>query len=204
MSKKSKDPRNLKKKIRERMSATGEPWSVAKAAVLEQHHREQPPAHSEEWFEQMEEQDLIQATLTRFAIDTAGSPTCCSVCGDTDATEYRLDVELKGNLIRLCEDCVSIRRLMFGERFVRPGRARQGQSGGPPRPDSNPHPQTKEHLAECRDCGLAFARAELGEEIAEAIYRPFEHDEKVRRVGDLTVRKYEEEDTDDEVDDQDD
>jgi hypothetical protein len=77
--------------------------------------------HSEEWFAVLEQWDPPQAMMTRQAIALADSPEVCSICGDDPANNYYLPAAYRSaggvNTLRLCEDCVRIRRSM-GEPFA--------------------------------------------------------------------------------------
>jgi hypothetical protein len=76
--------------------------------------------HSPEWFAAMDQWDPVRAAMSRFVINDAGRDDVCSVCGDDPASDYRLEKALRQaggpNTLRLCDDCVQIRRNM-GEPF---------------------------------------------------------------------------------------
>lgn len=78
--------------------------------------------HSKEWFEALEKQNPNQAAQTKQIISIAGSEEVCSICGDDDANNYKLEgtQAMPGAAItlRLCDDCLSIRKNMHGECFV--------------------------------------------------------------------------------------
>ena len=78
--------------------------------------------HSKEWFEELEKQNPSQAAQTRQLISMAGSEEVCSVCGDDEANDYKLEgaQATPGTAItlRLCDDCLGIRKTMHGEDFV--------------------------------------------------------------------------------------
>ena len=69
--------------------------------------------HSTEWFAALEMWNPTQAAMTRIAIETAGGPNCCSVCGDDPARDYRLKESHRPpggvDTLRLCDDCLGIR-----------------------------------------------------------------------------------------------
>lgn len=70
--------------------------------------------HSEEWFQAMECSDAKQAYSIKAAIEQYGSPEICSVCGDSQASDYKMvDANLPKYAVatlRLCEHCHYIRR----------------------------------------------------------------------------------------------
>ncbi len=69
--------------------------------------------HSSEWFEHLLLTNTQQAMHTGAIIAAAGREDICSICGDEPAPPHRLaDGEWT---MRLCDDCVGIRRMMFGE-----------------------------------------------------------------------------------------
>jgi hypothetical protein len=76
--------------------------------------------HSPEWFSAMDQWDPVKAAMTRFVVGKAGRDDVCSVCGDDPASDYRLEKALRPaggpDTLRLCDDCVGIRRNM-GEHF---------------------------------------------------------------------------------------
>jgi hypothetical protein len=76
--------------------------------------------HSPEWFAAMEVWDPVRAVQTRYVVDDAGREDVCSVCGDDPAADYRLERLFRPaggpDTLRLCEDCVEIRKDM-GEPF---------------------------------------------------------------------------------------
>jgi len=54
-------------------------------------------------------------------VGTAGTPNCCSVCGDADVAAYEV-VGQKWAVnapvtMRLCDDCKGIRTGQFGENY---------------------------------------------------------------------------------------
>lgn len=65
--------------------------------------------HSEEWFEELENQNSIQAAQTRQIISLAGSTDVCSICGDEESSDYKLESNqsVSGMVVtlRLCNDC---------------------------------------------------------------------------------------------------
>jgi hypothetical protein len=62
--------------------------------------------HTPEWFAALEKKNPMQAAMTRQVISLAGSDNVCSICGDEEASDYR--VETLPDTIRLCEDCLGI------------------------------------------------------------------------------------------------
>lgn len=76
--------------------------------------------HSPEWFSAMDQWDPVKAAVTRFVLKDAGRDDVCSVCGDEPAADYRLEKALRPaggpDTLRLCDDCVEIRKNM-GEPF---------------------------------------------------------------------------------------
>jgi hypothetical protein len=68
----------------------------------------------------MDQWDPVKAAMTRFVVGKAGRDDVCSVCGDDPASDYRLEKALRPaggpDTLRLCDDCVGIRRNM-GEHF---------------------------------------------------------------------------------------
>ena len=78
--------------------------------------------HSKEWFEAPEKQNPAQASQTKQIISMAGSDDVCSVCGDEESKDYKLEgSEAAPGIavsLRLCDDCLGIRKSMHGEKFV--------------------------------------------------------------------------------------
>jgi hypothetical protein len=78
--------------------------------------------HSPEWFSALEKINPVQAAQTRQILSLAGRDDACSVCGDEEAADYKLVSEQTTfgviSSLRLCEDCLNIRRGMYGEKFV--------------------------------------------------------------------------------------
>jgi hypothetical protein len=72
--------------------------------------------HTPEWFASMEVWDPVKAVQTRYVISDAGRDDVCSVCGDDPAADYRLEKMFRPpggpDTLRLCEDCVEIRKNM--------------------------------------------------------------------------------------------
>jgi hypothetical protein len=77
--------------------------------------------HTPEWFAELEAFDYVQANIARRAVELAGSPDVCSLCGDDPAADYKLvqPVPVAGSVatIRLCDGCSFIREL-DGESFI--------------------------------------------------------------------------------------
>ena len=78
--------------------------------------------HSKAWFEELEKQNPIQAAQTKRIISLAGNEEVCSVCGDDEAKDYKLEGAQATHgmvvTLRLCDDCLNIRKSMHGEHFV--------------------------------------------------------------------------------------
>lgn len=72
--------------------------------------------HTPQWFAAMEVWDPVKAVQTRVVIADAGREDVCSVCGDDPAADYRLERMFRPpggpDTLRLCEDCVVIRKSM--------------------------------------------------------------------------------------------
>lgn len=70
--------------------------------------------HTDEWFAALSQWNPVQAMMTRTILQTAGRQDVCSICGDDPAKEYRLDEGYRPpsgvNTLRLCDDCLQIRR----------------------------------------------------------------------------------------------
>jgi hypothetical protein len=77
--------------------------------------------HTPEWFAALEQWDPPKAMMTRKIIELTGRADVCSICGDDPASDYRLEEEHRpaggADTLRLCEDCVRIRRAS-GEPFT--------------------------------------------------------------------------------------
>jgi hypothetical protein len=88
----------------------------------EEHMSNYLKPHSEEWFAALEKQNPIQFAQTKQIISLAGSTEVCSICGDDPAKDYKLESEqaVSGMVVtlKLCEDCLNIRKNMQGENFV--------------------------------------------------------------------------------------
>lgn len=73
-----------------------------------------------EWFEALELFNPDQAAITRQIISLAGREDVCSVCGDDESKDYKLESDnLPSNAVatlRLCKDCKQIRS-SSGESF---------------------------------------------------------------------------------------
>lgn len=78
--------------------------------------------HSPEWFAALEKVNPNQAAQTKQILSLAGRDDVCSICGDDPAEDYKLMSEqmISGVVatLRLCDDCLNIRRNMHGENFV--------------------------------------------------------------------------------------
>jgi hypothetical protein len=71
-------------------------------------------------FESMRVWDPVKAAQTRYIVVDAGHTEVCSICGDDPARDHRLEKPFRPaggpDTLKLCEDCVEIRRSM-GEPF---------------------------------------------------------------------------------------
>ena len=78
--------------------------------------------HTVEWFEALEAFDPSKAAITRMVVERLGSLDVCSICGDDPARDYQLiDRFMQRNAvatIRLCDDCLRIKRKVHKERFI--------------------------------------------------------------------------------------
>jgi hypothetical protein len=78
--------------------------------------------HTREWFAELEKTNPRQAAMTRAIVEAAGHVDVCSICGDEPASDYKLASEQAApgvlSTLRLCDDCLRIRRGMEGESFV--------------------------------------------------------------------------------------
>lgn len=76
--------------------------------------------HTPEWFAALEIWDPPKAEMTRQVVKCFGSVEVCSICGDNPARDYRLEEAQRPaggvDTMRLCEDCLGIRRAV-GEVF---------------------------------------------------------------------------------------
>lgn len=130
MSKKqsrSKDERNLRRKVLAGRKP-GESFSQAKKRLLEEHQRQQPSAHSDSWFFRLGLLAPHQAGITSFYVQQGGKDVC-STCGDTPSRHYRPENDRSGITVRLCDDCVVIRRGMYREIWIEVGRSQVDNSG---------------------------------------------------------------------------
>jgi hypothetical protein len=99
--------------------------------------------HSPEWFQALEAFDPRKASITRMAIEFAGSFEVCSLCGDDPARDYQLvDEFMEDNAvatIRLCDDCLGIKRKVHNEKLVplSKGESHQFTAGMPKDKSSN-------------------------------------------------------------------
>jgi permuted papain-like amidase YaeF/Yiix C92 family enzyme len=70
--------------------------------------------HSPEWFAAQQLWDPFKAAQTKSIIGAAGREDVCSVCGDDPAQDYRLEKAFRPaggvDTLRLCDDCLTIRR----------------------------------------------------------------------------------------------
>lgn len=78
--------------------------------------------HSPEWFDALDKSNPKQAAQTRQILCAAGRDDVCSVCGDQPALDYTLVSEQAAasdvSTLKLCADCLVIRRDVHGENFV--------------------------------------------------------------------------------------
>jgi hypothetical protein len=78
--------------------------------------------HSPEWFAALTKVNPNQAAQTKQILSLAGRDDVCSICGEDPAKDYKLAgaQTTSGNVttLRLCKDCLGIRRNMFDENFI--------------------------------------------------------------------------------------
>lgn len=78
--------------------------------------------HSPKWFEDLRIQRPHQAIASKMAVDSMGRNDVCSICGDDPAKDYVLEssdsFEKKNVSLCLCDDCLAIRKNMYGEVFL--------------------------------------------------------------------------------------
>jgi hypothetical protein len=78
--------------------------------------------HTAEWFKALETANPRQAAHTKHILSLAGSDIVCSICGDESNRDYRLfnqeATHSAASTMRLCDDCLEIRRTMHNENFV--------------------------------------------------------------------------------------
>ena len=78
--------------------------------------------HSSEWFEALMQFNPDQAFMTMAIVRAAGKEDVCSTCGDEPARDYEIVGEEFDPdavvTIRLCDDCLGIRKSMYGEKLV--------------------------------------------------------------------------------------
>lgn len=78
--------------------------------------------HSPEWFAALRRVNPTQAEHTQQIISLAGRDDICSICGDDPAIDYKLAGDQVApdaiSTLRLCGECLEIRRGMYGEGFV--------------------------------------------------------------------------------------
>jgi hypothetical protein len=75
------------------------------------------PPNSASWLASVEKLDFQKAAHTREVVRLAKSEAVCSICGDEPAADYVLEGGAEGIVLRLCEDCVTIRG-EAGEAFL--------------------------------------------------------------------------------------
>lgn len=78
--------------------------------------------HTSEWFKALEAVNPRQAAHTRHILSLAGSDAVCSICGDESNRDYKMAsaeaVNSPVSTMRLCDECLQIRRTMHSENFV--------------------------------------------------------------------------------------
>ena len=85
--------------------------------ALDDHRQARSQPHSPEWLEQLMLINPRQSAITATLIAQAGTPLCCSICGDTeDIADYTIKAGV--STIRLCSDCKHLQQTMFGLVFV--------------------------------------------------------------------------------------
>ena len=73
--------------------------------------------HSSAWFETMLATDTHRAISTGIVLNRVGRLDACSVCGDAPAPIYD-DLDAPFLPLRLCDGCLEIRTVGFGERYA--------------------------------------------------------------------------------------
>ena len=74
--------------------------------------------HSPVWFAELEKTNPQQAARTHQILALAKRDDVCSVCGDESASDYELKAKPgQPTTLRLCGDCLTIRKTMHGEDF---------------------------------------------------------------------------------------
>lgn len=98
-------------------------WLIAKGLL----QSSEPPLvrpHSPEWFSALEAWDPPQARHVREIVAAARTPDVCSICGDDPAQDYRLPKRFRTpagvDTLRLCDDCLGMRRTRMGEPYEGP------------------------------------------------------------------------------------
>jgi hypothetical protein len=77
--------------------------------------------HTAEWFKALETTNPRQAAHTKHILSLARSDAVCSICGDESNRDYKLvnkEAHSPVSTMRLCDDCLEIRRTMHNENFV--------------------------------------------------------------------------------------
>jgi hypothetical protein len=78
--------------------------------------------HTAEWFNVFQAISPQQAAHTRHILSIAHSDAVCSICGDESNRDYKLANEEAVHssvlTMRLCDDCLGIRRSVHIESFV--------------------------------------------------------------------------------------
>ncbi|MCQ4632659.1 hypothetical protein GB927_021640 [Shinella sp. CPCC 100929] len=95
-------------------------WLAAAHPVDLELHMEKIGPHSDMWFSIVDRVEPRLGALARIMIENEKSALVCSSCGDEPITDYRIANAAEAMpgvpSLRLCEDCVGIRR-GFGERL---------------------------------------------------------------------------------------
>lgn len=77
--------------------------------------------HTDEWFEELGKYNSQQVSQTRQIISMAKSAEVCSVCGEPPIGDFHVVnspmPKKEYSTIRLCEDCLDIRKNMHGEKL---------------------------------------------------------------------------------------
>jgi hypothetical protein len=74
--------------------------------------------HSPAWFAALEKTNPQQAAQTRQILALAKREDVCSICGDEPARDYeKKEMPEQPTTLRLCADCLTIRKSMHGEEF---------------------------------------------------------------------------------------
>lgn len=78
--------------------------------------------HSQSWFNELKQNNPMQAARTRKVLEMAGSCDVCSICGSQPAVAYRIDGETTKShadpVLRLCSDCASTQMGLTGKHLT--------------------------------------------------------------------------------------